>query len=212
MESLYEGGTIYIMNTRLAITAVLVLVIAGFAVYTLTKPTEEPQANAVATTTPTTTNQNIIYTSAKYGISFAYPSSYELSERDNEGSALREHYTIILMRKEDLPAPEGGEGPPAITIDMHQNNLDSQTTENWIRNSSLSNFKLGEGMLSSTTISGLPALSFRWSGLYEGTTIALSQPNWIYAFSVTYMEPGADIVQDFVAVRDSIRISASQTP
>src|SRR3989344_3816751 len=147
------------------------------------------------------------YTSEKYGISFTYPSTYQLSEREAPGSALREHHTITLMRTVDLPAPEGGEGPPAISIDIYQNNLDKQTTEGWIRGSSNWNFKLSpEGRLASTTIDGKPALSYRWSGLYEGTTIALAQPNWIYAFTVTYLEPGADIVQDFVTVRDSVRI------
>ena len=90
---------------------------------------------------------------------------------------------------------------------MYQNNLDKQTTEDWIRNTSASNFKLGEGRLATTTISGMPALSFRWSGLYEGTTIAIADEKWVYAFTVTYLEMGADIIQDFVAIRDSVRIS-----
>lgn len=147
------------------------------------------------------------YTSERYGITFSYPAAYELSERDAPGSAMREHHIITLMRTADLPAPEGGEGPPSISIDIYQNNLDSQTTEGWIRGSSDSNFKLSqEQRLASTTIDGKPALSYRWSGLYEGTTIALAQLDWIYAFSVMYLEPGETIVQDFVVLRDSVRI------
>ncbi|HWO07745.1 MAG TPA: hypothetical protein VNM40_04170, partial [Candidatus Paceibacterota bacterium] len=115
-----------------------------------------------------------------------------------------------LMHEDDLPIPQNGEGPPAITIDIYQNNLDNQTAEEWIRNSSVSNFKLGDGTLSSTTVGGNPALSYRWSGLYEGTTIVVAQPDWIYAFSVTYFEPGAEIVQDFVRVRDSVRFSTNE--
>ncbi len=144
------------------------------------------------------------YTNATYGISFVYPKAYVLSEIDVPGE--RKHHVIVLTRKEDLPLPANGEGPPAITIDIFQNDIDKHTTESWIRNTSSSNFKLGEGRLASTTISGMPALSYRWSGLYEGTTIALAQPNWVYAFSVTYFEMGATIVQDFVAVRDSVRV------
>lgn len=147
------------------------------------------------------------YTSEKYGVSFSYPSSYTLSERDAEGSAMREHHTITLIATADLPLPVAGEGPPAITIDIYQNDLDALTTENWIRNSAESNFKLSpEGRLASTTIDAKPALSYRWSGLYEGTTIALAQPRWIYAFSVTYLEPGAPIVQDFVSFKETVRI------
>ncbi|OHA27461.1 MAG: hypothetical protein A3C06_03390 [Candidatus Taylorbacteria bacterium RIFCSPHIGHO2_02_FULL_46_13] len=142
-----------------------------------------------------------------YGISFSYPDSYVLSEMDAPGSGERAHHVIVLIRREDSPLPVDGEGPPAITIDVYQNNLDNQTTEGWIRNTSQSNFKLSEGRLASTTIGGLPALSYRWSGLYEGTTIALAQTNWVYVFSVTYLEMGAPIVQDFVAIRDSVKIS-----
>jgi hypothetical protein len=126
---------------------------------------------------------------------------------DAPGSEMRKHHVITLMRKEDLPLPERGEGPPAITIDIYQNNLDKQTTEGWIRNSRESNFKLGEGRLASTTISGFPALSYRWSGLYEGSTIVLAEPNLIYAFTVTYLEMGAPIVQDFVALREGVQIA-----
>lgn len=147
------------------------------------------------------------YASAEYGISFSYPDTYVLTERDAPGSALRKHHIIVLMRKEDLPLPVNGEGPPAITIDIYQNNLDQQETEQWIRNTSASNFKLGSGDLASTTVSGLPALSYRWSGLYEGTTVALARPDWVYTFSVAYLEMGASIVQDFALIRDTVQIS-----
>lgn len=149
------------------------------------------------------------YSSAEYGISFSYPSRYLLAEHDSLGSALRKHHAITLLRREDLPLPENGEGPPAITIDIYQNNLDKQTTEQWIRNSSASNFKLGSGLLTRTTVSGLPALSYNWSGLYEGTTVAVAEPNWIYAISGTYMDANSPIVRDFKALTESVRITKS---
>jgi hypothetical protein len=111
-----------------------------------------------------------------------------------------------LIQKKDLPPPVAGEGPTSINIDIYQNNLEKQNTEEWVKNTNESNFKLGEGRLSSITIDNLPALSYRWSGLYEGTTIALARPNWVYAFSVTYLEVGDDIIQDFVKIRDSVKI------
>lgn len=147
------------------------------------------------------------YTNATYGLSFSYPAAYVLTERDAPGSELRKHHSIVLIHKENLPLPSAGEGPPSITIDIYQNNLDKQTTETWIRNSKESNFKLGDGTIASTTLSGLPALSYRWSGLYEGTTIVTANDTWIYALSVTYLEMGAPIVQDFVSIRDSVLIA-----
>ena len=150
------------------------------------------------------------YSNATYGLSFSYPDTYNLTETDAPGSGMRIHHVITLIRKEDLPLPVDGEGPPAITIDIYQNNLDSQTTEGCIRNTSASNFKLSEGTLASTTIDNLPALSYRWSGLYEGTTIVLARARWVYAFTVTYLEMGAPIVQDFVAIQDSVRLNVSE--
>ena len=152
------------------------------------------------------------FKSDRYGFSFSYPDTYELTEHEAAGGALREQHTIVLMRKTDLPPTQNGEGPPSITIDIVQNNLDKLMTEEWIRGSSVSNFKLSpEGTLSAVSLGGLPALSYRWSGLYEGTTIAIARADWVYAFSVTYLEPGADSVQDFVALRESIAFSDSQS-
>lgn len=198
------------MNSRLVITALIVLLIAGFAVYTLTRPSVQEPTNqnsttTVATSTPATNTKT--YSSAEYDISFTYPSSYVLSEQDAPGSAQRAHHTITLIRAEDLPAPEGGEGPPAITIDIFQNTLDSQSAREWITNTSNSNYKLGDGTISSTTIGSRDALSYRWSGLYEGTSVVTATDDWVYMFSVTYMEMGAPIVQDFVAIRNSAQIA-----
>lgn len=56
-------------------------------------------------------------------------------------------------------------------------------------------------------VADLPALSYRWSGLYEGTTIVIAWSKWVHTLSVAYMEMGASIVQNFVSIRDSFRIA-----
>lgn len=187
------------MNTRyISIALILLVIIAGGLFFAERAVAPENGAQ----------NQSGLqkYSSEKYGISFSYPETYELNEVDAPGNGMRIHHSVVLINKADLPLPADGEGPPAITIDIYQNNLDNQTTEGWIKNTSASNFKQSEGKLTETKISGLPALSYRWSGLYEGTTIALAQPNWVYTFTVTYLEMGADIIQDFVKIRDNARI------
>jgi hypothetical protein len=152
------------------------------------EPTPAPSADSTLKT----------YSSPEYGIEFRYPSAYQLEERDGEGSAQRRHHILTLIRTEDLPAPQGGEGPPSITIEMFQNDLDDQTTEGWIRNSSSSNFKLSlDNRLSTTTIAGQTALAYTWDGLYRGDTIAIARPTYVYAFSVTYREPEDPIRSDF---------------
>lgn len=187
-----------------------ILIAAGAVYFSVagSPGTPVPAPDSTPTTTPHGGGeaQMRTYSSAEYGISFEYPDSYTLTEVDSPGSAQREHHAIVLQRTEDLPAPAGGEGPPSITIDIYQNDLDDQTTESWIRGSSASNFKLGPMTLASTTIDGKAALSYRWSGLYEGTTVAIARPDWIYAFNVMYLQMGDDIVQDFVALRESAQL------
>lgn len=149
----------------------------------------------------------LLYSSDIYGISFSYPSNYVLGEQDIATSDLQKYHEISLIDKNDLPVPINGEGPPAITIDLYKNDINEYTAEGWANNSKQSNLKLGEGRIATTSISGFPAISFRWSGLYEGTTIVLSKTSFIYTFNVTYLEIGAPIIQDFVKIKDSIRIS-----
>lgn len=191
------------MKSRYTLIIGVVSILVILSLFKVYKYTAEVPVDQVGVQATSTLQQ---YSSAEYGIAFSYPESYVLEERDAPGSGMRKHHVITLMRKADLPPPVNGEGPPAITIEMYQNDLDKQTTEGWIRNTSASNWKLGEGRLATTTVSGLPALSYRWSGLYEGTSIALAQQKWVYVLSVTYLDMGADIIQDFVAIRDSIQI------
>lgn len=159
------------------------------------------------------------YNSQEFGIEFSYPRSYFIVER-NTGDGHRARHQIMLVEDTPsnrdivegrLPAQAGGpatEGPPAITFDMYQNNLDGYTTESWIHGTNDSNFKLSaEGTLTQTTLGNAPALSYRWSGLYEGTTIAVAWPDWVYAYTVTYLNMGDQIIQDYVAIGKTVRFT-----
>ncbi len=146
------------------------------------------------------------YVSPNTGVSFSYPATYFLEEK-SVGNGERAHYSIILTEdtEENRAVREGGtpgrEGPTAITIDAYQNNLDRYTADQWIQNTSESNFKLSpDGKLSATDINGVPATAYRWSGLYEGKTTVVAFPAYVFAFSVTYLTPDDQIVKDFDGV------------
>lgn len=147
------------------------------------------------------------YMNADKGISFQYPDTYELKEEVLPGSGMRERIAVTLTRRADLPVPEASEGPPAISLLIVQNSLDSQTTEGWVRSSAESNFKLSpDGTLASTTVDGREALLYRWDGLYLGTTVARAERAWIYALSVTFLSPEDAIVADFARIIQSVDI------
>lgn len=148
--------------------------------------------------------QNISYATSTYNIAFTYPNHYSLEERE-VGDAHRGRYFIALMQKKDLPLPQGGEGPPAITVDIFQNNLDKQSVENWIKNSNPSNYKLSpDGVFASTTVDGAPALHYRWDGLYNGQSIVFAHKDTIIMVSVTSLTPDDQTLKDFPAFLSSI--------
>lgn len=154
--------------------------------------------------------KNVSFTSSSTGISFIYPGTYHLEEK-NTGTGERSRFTIVLMEDtEENKAVRDGtapprEGPVTITIDAFQNNLDSYTAESWIRGTNDSNYKLSpDGVIEETAISGEKALKYRWSGLYEGETYALAQGDWIFALSVTYMSKEDLIRTDFQKILDTV--------
>lgn len=123
------------------------------------------------------------YTSEAYGISFSYPEGYLISE----GAVGNDHYAIRLVREEDAIPPENGEGPTGVTIDIYANN--TLPLSEWVATSNLSNFTLGDKSSTPTTVSGVPAVSYRWSGLYEGETTAFLYNGNVVAVSVMRIKP-----------------------
>ena len=156
-----------------------------------------------------------MYRSEALGIAFDYPAHYYLEEK-NLSTGARTRYALILTEdtEENRAVREGTagprEGPTAITIDIFQNNLDNYTTEKWVRGTNDSNFKLSpDGVLTATLLGGEAALTYRWSGLYEGETVAVARPDFIYAASVTFLTPEDTTRDDFDKVLESVRFTDS---
>ncbi len=174
---------------------VAVVVLAGVYLWSA-MPTQAPQGEDRET-----------YRNADYSLSFNYPNTYALQERD-VGDGHRYHYSITLIDKDALAnIPQDGEGPPAITIDIFQNNLDQLSVEEWIRGTNFSNFKLSpDGKLSSTTIAGAPAFLYTWDGLYRGESMVFSHRDNIVMLSVMYLSPSDQIRADFIKFRSTIQL------
>jgi len=148
------------------------------------------------------------YFNEEYGITFDYPENYVIAERDLEGSAQRKRHVITLVDEKDAPAPTDGEGPTAITLMLVQNNLDKQSTRQWVEGSDDSNFKLSPDKgTAEVKIGGMNGLVYRWDGLYQGETTVAAGTKWIYAFSVTFDSESDDIVSDYRKVINSFAYS-----
>ncbi len=156
---------------------------------------------------------DVTYTNEEFKLHFTYrDGKYYLEEKDAT-TPQRKHMTIVLTEDtaENFRVRSGQEppreGPLAITIDAYQNNLDKDSAQEWIKNSSNSNFKLSpDGKITSTKVDNRDAYAYLWSGLYNGDSIVVATDEWIYMFSVTYNDPNDEIRKDFRRLMDSVQL------
>lgn len=141
------------------------------------------------------------YQNDMYGISFSYPEGYILSEDDVNPLGTPRHHVVTIIREEDAVPRLNSEGPTAITLDFYES---STTLANWLA-SPVSNLYLGSSY-ASTTVDGEDAVSYGWSGLYEGNTVAFTHKNAVVAATVTFISPADQIVADYEALLSSIRL------
>lgn len=143
------------------------------------------------------------YQLSSQGISFSYPSDYELTQ-ERERDVERPWHVIVLTHESSIPAPENGEAPPVIAV-VILDNVGSQSLEEWVLTSEFSNFQLSQsGEFASTTVDGMDAIGYRYSGLYETEAVATVRDDKIYLFSVGWIDENDQIRQDFQALVDSV--------
>jgi hypothetical protein len=188
------------MNKKLLASLLLLVALIGIGVLLVLK---DPAPKPIQLDHPVKT-----YSSSEYGLIFLYPQNYFVVEHDDATGGIPHHAVVLYEDTKTahdiidgkMPATEA---PPAITVDIYDNAA-GIATEKWIRDTQESNFKLSpDGVLTPVTLGGKPALSYTWSGLYEGRTIALVQKKRLYAFSVGMHAPGDRIVSDFSVVVNS---------
>ena len=149
------------------------------------------------------------YEKEDLNIKFSYPDGYILKERET-GNGERFRYSITLLEDTETVRAilngemSGTEYPPTINVDIYQNNLDKMTPEEWIRNTSESNYKLSTGKILKINLQGEEGLVYKWSGLYEGVTTVFGDERYIYAFSVNFFEREDKIFSDYESVLSSL--------
>lgn len=185
------------MKLVTGIAVVVALITAGFlffyssALFSPSPQTQEPSGLN-------------LYANGTYGISFAYPASYVVVEGER-GTASRPHYAIVLTHEDDVEPPLGGEGPTTITVDIFPSA--GKTLDQWIATTPESNVTLGSGKLTDTSVNGLAAKTYRWSGLYEGESTVFMHKGNIVMLSVTYLAPEDAIVADYIQMRAQMQLS-----
>lgn len=141
-------------------------------------------------------SEDMLY-SSEDGVSFSYPPTYELSSR-TDGNAERSWDVLLLLPKGYVP-PQNGEGAPAISMGVFPN-PEGATLEQWVKGDARSNWKLGgeeAGGLKRIRVNGVPAVSYRHSGLYETDVVAMSHNGKIFMFEAGWLTAADPIRADF---------------
>ncbi len=187
-------------NTIILVVVALVVVISGFLYFRGTS-TGTSQNQQVADTRAIKT-----YYDPRYGVAFNFPETYAVQEHDSTAAEGPKHHTIVIGDKNELAnAPQNGEGPAVMTIDIYENTA-KQTTEKWIKGNNFSNYKLSnDAELSSTTVAGISAYAYPWDGLYRSLSIVFPQGSRMYMMSVGYNAVSDQIYKDFAGVVASVQ-------
>ena len=195
---------VLIKNLIIAIVGIVLAVILYSAVTHLKEAPDLTETDSLATSTPPAPEiDDITYRNDTFGITFAYPESYVMSQID-AGNAERRHTILTLIAEEEASTtPAASEGPPAVAIDFYKNDLDKRSLTDWLKTAD-SNYTVGTSSIASTTISGVEAVQYQWTGLYQGETTAFLHKDNVVAVSVTYVSPEDQNVAVYRALLESI--------
>lgn len=153
------------------------------------------------------------YSSQELGLEFDYktgPGGYVIDERIpvDIGEHLR---TIIIYKTEDKERidagniPEGGEGPPAITVTVLKNTKMLQAL-NWAEdNIQYSHLNLKMTDPAEVVVGGANAVRYMADGLYVSDTVVVTHGGNIYVLNGQYLEADSDLKKDFSPIVDSVR-------
>ncbi len=144
------------------------------------------------------------FESEHIGLRFEYRNVY-VATTAHAGNEEREWHSVILLPEGFVP-PQGGEGPPAITV-QDIPNPEGVALSEWIKSDARSNWKLDGTEPQATTVGGKPALAYRHSGLYEFDAVAVAHNGKIYLFEAAWQDANAEIRKDFAKLLDTVQFN-----
>ena len=188
-----------------------VLVVVGFIVNKTKErvgtsvPKESPPAVLV-----TENSTHATFTSDAYKFGMEFPRKYFLSAKEMDASTSPNLVALLLLDTQEnhdildgkITVPR--DGATGITLNVHRNPKKLTPTD-WAKNDQ--NWRVSDKKISTTTVSGIEGVVFRWSGLYEGATVIVTNADFAYAFAVSWTSPDDDILKDFDQILLSFRFA-----
>ncbi|MHB1086599.1 MAG: hypothetical protein ACYCZ0_02515 [Minisyncoccota bacterium] len=191
------------MNKSIWAFTVLVLIAAGVYFF-LPRAADNGMEPGADTPEVITLKQ---YKNDTYGMTFAYPDSYVLSEVATDGTGGHSAMITLMDKVAAANIPEGGEGPVSITFDIYKPTSAQKSAQEWIRSTPQSNFQLStDKSIAEVSIAGTTGYAYTWDGLYRGRSIAFAHGEYIVVASVTMFEPTDMIVSDFEALVQTLEV------
>lgn len=189
------------MNTKTAIAVVVALVVVGTGFYFFNRVEAPmlPETGEKAAMLP--------YKNEAFGLSFQYPSTLYMLERNDIGTPDKPQLALFLAEdtQENRDVLEGRnttprEGPTGIAITVFPNPSTLEASE-WAKTDT--NWTVANTSAQPIVVNGNEGISYTWSGLYEGRTVVLTKGDKAYVFSVTWLTPEDQIIKDFEMVLNS---------
>lgn len=144
----------------------------------------------------------IEYASETAKVSFKYPDSYIIQERDLAINGDPFHLAI-LTRVGDV-IPENGEGSTVITLSIFDLSK-PQSLKEWL--GTMTNIMpepAGGYAYKEGTLGGEKSLRYTSTGLYESENVAVQIGNRVYVFSSTWLTREDQILKDFEALLSTV--------
>lgn len=147
-------------------------------------------------------NPPIVFNSTLMPLTFEYPDGYVVEEKNGAVIAMLEEDYLSILNGERA----GGEGPPSITIQSFEN-AEGLSPQNWAeKNQQSSNYNLKMGSVSSKTVAGRPAITYRADGLYPNRNVVFANGSRIYYVNGSYFDQDSRLYRDFEPLVDSIEL------
>ncbi len=194
------------MNRKSRLTIVLGIIVVAVIISLYVRGSGVANPNP-SETTPSSVSTEKNYTNRQFGIAFTYPEKYVLSEQE-VADPKRPYHAIVLIDKKDIPIPEQGEGPTAITLSVYPN-LSKQTLLQWYKTPNGPGF--GSTDFATTTIQEIPAITYTSTGLYEFDSTAFIHGEYIVVASVGYINVDDVIRTDSQAILGSLKLTQGTT-
>ena len=135
-------------------------------------------------------------------VSFTYPDSYELQERNltiNDNMV-----RVITLLQKGVVIPEGGEGGTAITLAVFEEKEPISLTD-WVHSMTNTFPVPTDGFdYQEIEVGGEKALAYTSTGLYESDNVAIAKGNKVYVFSASWLTRDDQILKDFARLLASV--------